>query len=267
MVIYNYQSYRELLIDWMGQQPRGGRGLRSRLAEVISTNSAFVTQVMNGQLDFSLEQGLRICKWIGLSSIETDYFIALLETDRAGTPELKQYFKNRLELLRQEGKNLSKRLQVTPPSERIDLPTYFSSWTYAAVHVALTCEKLNTVELIEKQLRIPQDQVRRILDNLVSWGLAARAADRFISGPSRMHLGTDSPWLLRHHLNWTLKSLAAMESDIEGGLHYSSVVSVSQKDAVKLRELLTEAIANLKATVKESPGEEIYAFNLNYFEV
>jgi hypothetical protein len=82
-----------------------------------------------------------------------------------------------------------------------------------------------------------------------------------------MHLGTDSANLLKHHLNWNLRAIQAIEADLKKGLHYSSIVSISREDHARLREDLVRAIDAAKALVRESPGEILTGFTLNLFEV
>lgn len=265
--IYEASSYRDFLADWIESRAGGGRGLRTRMAEEIGAGSGFVTQVFAGASQFSLEQGLRLARWMALGARETEFFILLLEHDRAGTPDLRQHFQSKMARMQEENKKLSHRLETKSVPTALDPAVYFSSWAYAGVHVALTCEGLDTEASLAKKLHLPPAQVRKVLEFLVAAGLAKLENGRYLTGEARMHLGVDSPWLLRHHLNWSLRALAAAEADLGKGTHYSSVVSLAKKDHKLVREILTDAIDRIKKIVSVSPGESVYGFTLNLFEV
>lgn len=263
--VFEAKSYRGYLEAWLESQPQRGRGLRSRMAEVIGTQTGFITQVFQGAAEFSLEQGLKIAHWIGLDGVTKEFFLLLLQRDRAGTPELRAHFQTLMARILESRRDLSQRLDVkTAPSE-LDQATYFSSWVYAAVHVALTCEGLDSAERIADHLRLPLAVVRKALEFLLQAGLATEDGGRLRTGEARMHLGTTSPHLLKHHLNWNLRAMHALEADLAGGLHYSSVVSLSKDDIEKLRELLTEALNRSKKIIRDSPGEEVCGLTVNLF--
>lgn len=263
--VFEATSYRGFLEAWLEAQPQRGRGLRSRMAEVIGTQTGFITQVFQGAAEFSLEQGLKLAVWIGLDEGAKEFFLLLLQRDRAGTPELETHFQGLMTRILEKRRDLSQRLDVkTAPSE-LDQATYFSSWIYAAVHVALTCENLGTAEAIATHLALPLPQVRKALEFLSGAGLAAEKQGRLETGEARMHLGTASPHLLKHHLNWNLRAIRAVEADLSAGLHYSSVVSLSAEDQMKIREIFTEALDRSKKIVRDSPGESVCGITLNVF--
>src|ERR1700733_4662067 len=84
------------------------RGFRTRLAEAAQCQSAFVSQVLNTSAHFSLEQGLRIARFLNLDKEESQFFILLLEENRAGTEDLRDFFSGQLDLLREKLLNISK---------------------------------------------------------------------------------------------------------------------------------------------------------------
>lgn len=78
----------------------------------------------------------------------------------------------------------------------------YNNHLYALVHVVLTVEKFQTVQALSERFQISKDKVREILEFLVSCRLALRKKDRYEVGTARIHLGNDSKFVSRHHLNW-----------------------------------------------------------------
>lgn len=99
MMIYNYTDYRAFLHDFIAQQKNSGWGWRARMARAIGIESTYISQVLVGRCDFSIEQGERISKELKLSNEETEYFIFLILKARAGTQGLKDLFSAKLDSL------------------------------------------------------------------------------------------------------------------------------------------------------------------------
>ena len=100
--------------------------------------------------------------------------------------------------------------------------------------------------------------------------LVSREGDHYLPGTSRVHLGTSSPMITRHHINWRMQAIGALEREDgrpNDALHYSSVVSVATDDVLKIKSLLVKAIENTKKVVRESGEEELHSICLDFFRV
>jgi hypothetical protein len=71
----------------------------------------------------------------------------------------------------------------------------------------------------------------------------------------------------KHHTNWRMQAIQSLEREAESELHYSSVITVSEGDAVKIREALVKAIEQVRLIVKPSKDEALYCYNLDLFKV
>ena len=54
------------------------RGFRSKLAVELGVQNAYVSKVLNGDAHFSLEQGIRLCDFLGLEGDERQFLIWLI---------------------------------------------------------------------------------------------------------------------------------------------------------------------------------------------
>ena len=262
-----FKDYKEFLNEWIQGQPSRGRGVRSALARAAGCQAAYVSQVLSGKQDFGLEQAQAISKHIGLSQDETHCFLLLVQKARAGTRELREYFQSQLDALRQERLLLKNRLGVQSFLEKENQLIYYSSWLYAAIHVITDIPAFQTREAIAEKFSLPLGKVADILEFLEKTGLIVRKDNRFQMGEGRIHLGSDSALIAKHHANWRMKAIASMDLERPDDLHYSSVVSISEKDSVQIKSAIVAVLKNIKTVIKDSRSEELFSLSFDFFRV
>lgn len=265
--VFDYKDYKKYLVDALDKGPTGGRGSRSALAAAAGCQTAYVSQVFNGNANFSLEQADLINKFLAHGAEESDFFMLLVQHARAGTKSLQGYYLNQINKTLERRLVLKDRLDVKKTLSREDQVQYYSRWYYSTVHVALSIPELQTKEALAKYLGLPLSQVAEILDFLVSVGLADHEKGRFKIGAARLHLGSDSTMISNHHSNWRMQAMRSLDRGANDDMHYSSVVTMSKDDVVKLKLLLVEWLKEAKALIRESKEEEVHAFCVDFFKV
>lgn len=133
--------------------------------------------------------------------------------------------------------------------------------------MAVTVEALDSPESIARHLRLPVLQVKEALEFLTSVGLAVHEDGRWRVGTARMHLPADSPLIAKHHTNWRMQAINSFYRRAGDDLHYSSLVTLSDADLLKAKARLIEAIEEVKAIIKDSPGEGVHCFTLDFFRL
>ena len=134
-----------------------------------------------------------------------------------------------------------------------------------AIHMAVLIPQLRRIPQIAAYFGIPAQRVREVLDTLVRAGLVHETGETFKIGETRAHLGNDSPSISKHHTNWRLQALASLDLDRPSDLHYSSVVTVSEADAPKIREILVKTIEEIRRAIRPSADEALYAYCIDWF--
>ena len=118
-----------------------------------------------------------------------------------------------------------------------------------------------------KALQLPAAIISSILNFLVRTGLAEQKEDRFICGPTRIHLAESSPLIAKHHTNWRMKAIQSLDEKNKTDLHYSSVMCLSQAAAEKIRELLLQAIQESEPIIKEAENEIVCTLAIDLFGI
>ncbi|MES2962867.1 MAG: TIGR02147 family protein [Bdellovibrionota bacterium] len=241
------------------------RGFRTRLAEAASCQSAFISQVLNSSAHLSLEQGLGIAGFLRLSAQERKYFLWLIEYGRAGTVELRSFFETLLQREREAHLDIKKRvgpkIALTQESKAI----YYSQWYYSAIHMAVTIPQLSTRRQLTAALELGPDVIENAVDFLISTGLVQEKQGRLTVGKTHIHLDREEPMIYNHHANWRMAALRAFSNPKPTSVHYSTVSSLSAKDAEDLRAKMITFIESYVAQVRPSQEEVLYSFNIDFF--
>ena len=89
----------------------------------------------------------------------------------------------------------------------------------------------------------------------------------FYSGPSFMRIGKDAHQIIKHHTNWRNQAIESLDRETVKDLHYSAVVTLSENDILKIKDLMLQSINDNLEIVKKSPEEKVYVYNLDFFEL
>lgn len=263
--IYEYRDYKKYLLSVIKSRVRRGRGERARLAQTIKCHTTYVSQVLNSNAHFNLEQAAEINNFLCHDKDEAHFFILLVELARAGTETLKKYFQAEIQKQIEKRLDLKSRLKFQKTLEPTDQSTYCSSWHYAAVNILLTIPEFQTKPEIARYLKLPLKKVTDVLEFLTSVGLIIEEGGHFKTGAMSMHMGSGSPMLAKHHINWRFRAIASLDEETLEDLHYTSVITLSKSDIPKVRAILVRAIEEVREIVRPSKEEEAYCYLLDLF--
>ena len=263
--VFDYTHYKDYLKAALEARSREERGIRTRLAEAINCHTGYVSQVLNGNAHFSLEQSDLITRFLELNKDESAYLLLMVQFDRAGTKSLQDHFQNQMKEMVKKNLVLKNRLDFQKSLSREDQATFYSAWYYGAIHVLVTVPGVNTPKAISQYLNLPLNKVNEVLTFLQKVGLIVEKEGRLVIGPSHIHLEDDSPMISKHHSNWRMKAINAMDEVHVHDLHYSSVITCSEEDSVKIKSVLVKAIEEVRAIVRPSKEEGAFAYCLDFF--
>ncbi|MNL38709.1 hypothetical protein D3C87_1609410 [compost metagenome] len=98
-------------------------------------------------------------------------------------------------------------------------------------------------------------------------GLIEMNGGKMSSKNASIHLGEDSIWVTRHHMNWRHKTAEKLSRNNKEGLHYSSVISCSREDLAKIHESFVEIIKKTRKTVSASADEVLGHYSLDLYKL
>lgn len=132
----------------------------------------------------------------------------------------------------------------------------------------LSIPAFQSKEALARYLQLPIDVISRCVDFLVSTGLAMNAGGGTLKiGNARIHLGRDSALISRHHANWRTRALVSLDQAVPEDLHYSSVITLAESDADKMKEILLGALERTEPILKESKEEGVFVMAMDFFRL
>jgi uncharacterized protein (TIGR02147 family) len=265
--LFDFIDYKAYLNAYFEAQ--GGRsGQRLKAAEVVGCQTSYLSRVLKGDAHFSLEQAERMSRFLGHGKDESHYFLLIVQLDRAGSVELREYFNKQVETVLDSRNKIEKRVSSPIKLSEHDETIYYSSWKYAAVHMASLNKKRRGLEAISEVLSIPMRELRDIAEYLESVGIIEIVGGEIIPGPmNNVHLERTSPNITKHHTNWRLKAVQAVEQKNVENVHYSVVYSCSKTAFKEVKKRVLKVIEENAEQVKASEDETLAAFTLDFYEL
>ena len=263
--LFTYSNYKKFLKDHLERLPAKGRGEINRLGLALGVHPTLVSQVLNGPKDFTIDQAHSLASYLGLAALEIDYFVLLIQRERAGTPAYRAYCTTKLDELKQRSLNVSKRLKSHRDLSENEKALFYSSWIYAAVRLFTSVDDGQTLEAVASRFDLSRARAKSILTFLVEVQLCSEAGGVFTMQTQHTHLAAGSAHLLRHHTNWRLRAIDRGEKLTENELLFTSPFSISVADFAKLREQIIDLIQTSSRTIQASPAEEVACLNIDLF--
>lgn len=265
--IFDFDDFRKFIARSFKSKERKGYGQSTKLAHHLGVHSTFVSQVLKGRKSFSDEQALEVGKFLNLTTLDMNYFLLLVQFDKAGTKNLKNHLAAQLAELKRTSEQIVNRVQRETKLSEEMRATFYSDWVYSAIRLSTLIPGHGDIESISKRLFLSTEKTKNVIDFLLRAGLLKIEKEKLSIGPLSTHLEAASPWIKAHHSNWRQQALNSVSQGQETSLHYSSPMTLSKKDVQKIRELLIESIKQVDRIVGPSPSEELMCLNIDWFKV
>jgi uncharacterized protein (TIGR02147 family) len=265
--VYHYNDYKKYLLEVEAKRAGIERGFRSRIAEALGCQNAYVSQIFNSEAHFSLEQAHNLSHFLNHSQEETKFFLLLVDYARAGTQGLKKFFLSEIEMLRQSHLNLKSRVGETAELSQETKNIYYSSPLYPTIHMLITIPEYRTIEKISKVLSTSEDTIRKVVIFLISVGLVQERKGVLTPGKTSIHLDRNSPHINQHHTQWRIAAINSLQFASKEDVHYSTVSSLSENDYHLLRAQLVDLIESYSSTVSASKEEMVVNFNIDFYNL
>ena len=264
--VFDFGKYTDFLHDYLKLLPKS-HGVMRKWAEQLGVHTTLISQVMNGHRHLSTEQGLELCKYLGLPQVDREYFIELVLLERAGTESLKNYHQSRLNQLQEKQKKLSERLKEEKKLNDQESAIFYSSWLYSAVRLCCSIGEGKTIDQLIEMTDLPREKILGCLEFLISSSLLKFDSGFYKLGTQSTHLSKESVYLSRHLINWRSRALLKIDDVSESEFMYSAPFSISQDDFEKLRTELLKFVENFLKAVKNSNPEIVACLNLDLFKI
>lgn len=267
MALFEYNAYRPYL-EFRLSTKEYGRGGKSALAQHLSCQSSFVSQVLKEKSSFNLEQGFKINSFLKHNKLEADYFLVLIQLDRAGTTELKKYFESqRLDLI-EKSKNIASQINYDRVPDS-DIIKYYNNWSHVLIRNLVFIPDFQTEEGLKQKTGLTPKQFASSIEFLLKAGLIVKKDDKYLPGHKKMHIEKDSP--LAHYANITarLQAIQNYQKLKYNSFNFGAYIMLTKKNYEMIRSKLTQLIAELhnELTVEDLVPEVMSTLVIDFMEI
>jgi len=233
----------------------------------MNCQRSYLSRVLAEGLHLTPEHAFNLSEFLEFSNAEREYFVALLESERAATPSYQKHWQRRIAKLKEEHDSIQERTSRKAVAFDGEPANYFTSWTWTAIHFLTALPEYQSVTAIADRLHLSFDMVLRHLKSLEARGMIERRGEkwRFLSG--EFHAPADSPLVLLHHQNWRGRALLDAQDLEKRNLHFTGVLTLSRKDVVRIKELLLDFITEANRISGPSKPEECIALTCDLFPI
>lgn len=264
--IFEFSDYRIFIKSWIEDAKAKKLSNLSRLAEVAQVHPTFLSHILTGNKEISLEQAVLIGDHIGLTKLERDYFFIIINLDRAGNQKLKLYWSEKKKEIEAEKNKLSQRFEKHRSLSVEQRAIFYSSWVYAAVWSSTGIDEGQTLQQVVERFDLSREKASEILSFLTQTGLCNLKNEIYSVGEIHVHVSNESPFVVKHHTNWRIRAIDKMDSRDSSELFFTAPMSIARKDFEVIREKLNMAIKEVVNVAKDSPAEEIVCLNIDFFK-
>lgn len=264
MDVFKYKDYRELINAWIQSEQRSGT--RTRLSRAAGCSPAWMSRTLSGSAQLTPDQALGVCEYFRFNEKEADYFLLLVDYERASTLALKKRILSKLKQFEKESRQFSASVKTDSNLADEDYARYYSTWIYAAIHVATMIQDVS-LEDIAKLLRVSEEKILDVLSDLKKMGLVINQASQWRATSKNIHLPAEHPMANIGHVIWRNYTIRSLQEHTAKGLHYSAIHCLSKKDRDRLREKLKETVLGFRKAIEDSPSESLAVFCLDWMEL
>jgi len=270
MTIFDFDDYKRFVDGRIRDYPSGGRGVFKLMAEAMKVPRSTLSQVFNGERDLTFEQAIDLTGFFELSTLETEFFMALVERSRAGNPRLRSFSEKKIDTLRQKSKTLAGRIPKKAVVTDKEKSVFYSEWYFSAIRLMCNIPEFESIPALSAHLGLPLGRTKQVVEFLVSCGLCVEEKDGFKMGPSTTHIGSDDPLVFRHHQNWRQQAIRRfveypyLEDD---ELCVTIPCTTSPETMAKLRKSLMDAVLKITEQIDASKEEHLAFVNIDLLRI
>lgn len=264
--IQNYDDYKEYVQKRILNMEKRGWGQYKKIAEFLGIGTVDVAQIFKGKRQLTPDQAFLLNDFFQHTQNESDYFLLLVNYERANHHKFKTALKKQIEQRQKESLEIKNKIKHDTIIDEKAKSLFYSQWYYSATRVLTSIESFKTKEAIAKRLNLSPQKVGEVVEFLLANGLLVEKNNKYNVGPQVTHLDSTSPFISKHHTNWRLQALKSLEEMRSSDLHYSAPLTISVEAAKIIRENLMNIITDTISKVRAETPEQLYCLCLDWFE-
>jgi len=266
MNIFDFNDYKDWLTNSITTNQET-RGYQSKLAEAAGCQKTYLSQVLKTHVHLTPEHAMGLAIFWGFNESESDYWLELVHLGRTSFAPLKKKIQQRLDAIKRDREDLTKRFQKKTLDDQAAQAIYYSSWLYGALHMLVGLPEYRSIQSLAKRLNASNEVIIEKLDELEKLGLVLKKQNTYLPTEHDIHLSKNSTFNLMNHQNWRQRALIDAQDNKTDGVHYSAIQTLSRTDFLKVKEVILQCIDEQRKIIGPSQEEEVACFVCDWFRV
>ena len=151
MNIFLFENYRNLLKKTITSLPKEGHGQAKKLAQYLGVSTTLISQILAEQKHMTLDQAFLSTEFFTFNELESRYFIALVQYEKAGSKSFKMSLQKDLNKYREQSQKLEKRLTHQQILTEEQKAYFYSDWTYSAIRMLSSIKDFDSPDAIDRK--------------------------------------------------------------------------------------------------------------------
>lgn len=270
MQVFDHANYLVVLQEVLAENA-GIRGYKSSMARAMGCQASYLSQVLVGKVNITPEQALALADFWNFEELETEFFLTLVNYERAGTERLRRRLRKAIEELREKSYlfrsqhrgNVKPLVKVNPE----DAIFYWSNWECTAIFEYLKLPEARKLSQIAQRFHLPLEFVGRLLERMKRMGLVEVENDLW-KAAGEIEISVDEIGLIqsfhramRDRANYRLITPETML------MTFTLIGGISKSDLHVVSNLLREMTVKAASLQKESQAEELVSLCVDFYLV
>ena len=265
-LVFSFDDYKEYLKARLADE-EASWGAISRMADAAGCQRSYLSRCLNAEVQLTLDHAYNISQFLKLSESEEEYFLNLVEKDRASSIGYRQKILKKLKAIRTEQEDLekiSKRPKIALGEKEV---FYYSNWIATALHILVSIPQYQTAKIMAERLQLDVSTIDYHLQQLEEMNLIKKENKKWIFNSSELHVPKNSPLVHMHHNNWRQRAILDSQKFKSDSIHYTVVQSLDQKAYDEIKARILKLISETTSIAGPSPSEELICFTCDFFKV
>jgi uncharacterized protein (TIGR02147 family) len=262
--IFEYSSYRDFLKKFIEEQKINNKKYSySYYSQLIGSSEPYLKQVLAGRRKLTLDKAKILSKKIRLGELESSYFLTLVMTDNAKTEELKSYFNDILERM--------KELRPLNYEDREKFRTVFHNTKMWEIYTLLGLKNSSLdYEWIKSKLKSSSELpvIKKYISALKNHNLIDVIKSEVKTNNVIVEHGEDLLGIYINSMKRAIEYLLATDQREKLEYFDAFCMIVSNDDYLKIQKVLEEAKSKIaQISLNSKTKDRIAFFNSNFFFV
>ena len=263
--IYGFSNYREFVSAKLKSMPMKGRGQIQQASKALGIHSSRLSRVLSGGDNLTPEQAFLLARYLGLNRFETDFFISLLDLERAGKAEYRTHLRERLRLLKRQATSEQKVAFADELLSDEACKVFFSNRINEVAWLSTMIPGLQSAKDLADALHLSLSDANKVVEFLTSVGLCVKEGEKVLPLRRYIHLEPESGDFTTKLRNWRTKAIETLDKSSKSDYFFTHTVAISDTSAKEVDQILRDAVQRIDIALRRAPATKVMCLNIDWF--